>query len=52
MSWANPTGVLIVQHLPHEGPYAIGNALEAAGLTVRRLPDLGRGPGSRIAGTD
>lgn len=44
MSWAEPTGVLIVQHLPHEGPYAIGTALEAAGL-----PDLGRGPGPRIA---
>ncbi|KAB1142350.1 methyltransferase domain-containing protein [Streptomyces luteolifulvus] len=28
-------GVLIVQHLPHEGPYAIGTALEAAGLPVR-----------------
>lgn len=35
MSWAEPTGVLIVQHLPHEGPYAIGTALEAAGLPVR-----------------
>ncbi|MFI0777420.1 methyltransferase domain-containing protein [Streptomyces sp. NPDC021212] len=35
MSWAEPTGVLVVQHLPHEGPYAIGTALEAAGLPVR-----------------
>lgn len=35
MSWAEPTGVLVVQHMPHEGPYAIGAALEAAGLAVR-----------------
>jgi len=35
VSWAEPRGVLVVQHLPHEGPYAIGTALEAAGLPVR-----------------
>ncbi|WP_327725003.1 methyltransferase domain-containing protein [Streptomyces europaeiscabiei] len=35
MSWVEPTGVLVVQHMPHEGPYAIGTALEAAGLPVR-----------------
>lgn len=35
MSWVEPAGVLVVQHLPHEGPYAIGTALEAAGLPVR-----------------
>jgi GMP synthase-like glutamine amidotransferase len=35
---AGPTrraGVLVVEHVPHEGPYAIGAALEAAGLPVR-----------------
>ncbi|MFS8198039.1 methyltransferase domain-containing protein [Streptomyces sp. CWNU-52B] len=35
MSWSGPTGVLVVEHLPHEGPYAIGTALAAAGLPVR-----------------
>ncbi|MFE7029035.1 methyltransferase domain-containing protein [Streptomyces sp. NPDC057621] len=35
MSWIEPTGVLVVQHLPHEGPYALGTALAAAGLPVR-----------------
>lgn len=35
MSWVEPAGVLVVQHLLHEGPYAIGTALEAAGLPVR-----------------
>ncbi|MFG3027100.1 hypothetical protein ACGFZJ_00920 [Streptomyces sp. NPDC048253] len=30
-----PTGVLVVQHRPHEGPYAIGTALETAGLHCR-----------------
>ncbi|MFJ2295108.1 hypothetical protein ACIOG7_25990 [Streptomyces sp. NPDC087894] len=30
-----PTGVLLVQHTPHEGPYALRTALEAAGLAVR-----------------
>ena len=28
-------GVLVVEHVPREGPYAIGTALEAAGLPVR-----------------
>ncbi|MFJ4468320.1 methyltransferase domain-containing protein [Streptomyces sp. NPDC089424] len=35
MSWVEPAGVLVVQHLAPEGPSAIGAALEAAGLTVR-----------------
>ncbi|MFE7397539.1 hypothetical protein [Streptomyces sp. NPDC057557] len=35
MSRVEQTGVLVVQHMPHEGPYAIGTALEAAGLLVR-----------------
>ncbi|MFE7278352.1 methyltransferase domain-containing protein [Streptomyces sp. NPDC057623] len=35
MSWVEPAGVLVVQHAPHEGPYAIGTALAAAGLPVR-----------------
>lgn len=30
-----PAGVLVVQHTPHEGPYALRTALEAAGLPVR-----------------
>ncbi|MEU0955786.1 methyltransferase domain-containing protein [Streptomyces niveus] len=28
--------VLVVQHVPGEGPYAVGDALEAAGLEIRR----------------
>ncbi|MCD9586563.1 methyltransferase domain-containing protein [Streptomyces sp. 8ZJF_21] len=35
MSHASTVDVLIVEHMPREGPYAIGVALEAAGLPVR-----------------
>lgn len=35
MSPVPPTDVLVVEHAPQEGPYAIGTALEAAGLPVR-----------------
>ncbi|MEV6130945.1 methyltransferase domain-containing protein [Streptomyces violaceusniger] len=35
MSPAATVDVLIVEHVPHEGPYAIGVELEAAGLPVR-----------------
>ncbi len=27
--------IQIVEHAPHEGPYAIGSALKAAGLPTR-----------------
>ncbi|AEM83031.1 methyltransferase domain-containing protein [Streptomyces violaceusniger] len=35
MSPAQVAGVLVVEHMPHEGPYALGTALAAAGLPVR-----------------
>jgi GMP synthase-like glutamine amidotransferase/SAM-dependent methyltransferase len=35
MSPPRTADVLIVEHMPQEGPYAIGVALEAAGLSVR-----------------
>ncbi|MFF7655269.1 type 1 glutamine amidotransferase [Streptomyces sp. NPDC007983] len=44
MSWAKPTDVLVVQHLPHEGSYAIGTVLEAAGLPVRSCRTWAGGP--------
>ncbi|MGW2328382.1 methyltransferase domain-containing protein [Streptomyces sp. NPDC001700] len=35
MSLAATADVLIVEHAPQEGPYAMGTALEAAGLPIR-----------------